>query len=122
MKKVLLLEDEEKLAQFYTKELEENDYEVVVVTHTDALVEKIKTYTPDIVLLDHGLHDDEKTGLDLLPEVRKTLPNAQIFMLSNYSHFHLEKKVLQAGGQGYFVKTNTPPDLLVLRLNQAFRK
>ena len=113
MKKVIILEDEEILGKIYKKKLEEAGFEVFwkkTIVEIEELITQIKS---DIVLIDHGIRGYEKSGIDIIPNVRKNIPNAKIIMLSNYSQQELQKKAIELGASAFLIKLNTPPKVLV---------
>jgi len=119
-KKILLLEDEETLGRIYTKHLEMAGFKVKWLKTTVETIETAKEFKADIILLDHSISGEEKTGLDIISDLKAILPDAKIFMLSNYSQFQMEKEVLKAGGTGYLVKIDIPPSLLADYVRKLF--
>ncbi len=111
--KILILEDEEILGKLYAKKLEKADFEVKWINRIKEVEKATSDFNPEIVLLDHGINGEEQSGMDIIPNVRKIVPNAKIVMLSNYSKFHLEKKVIESGADDYLVKLDTSPNTLV---------
>ncbi|MCK5605212.1 response regulator [Candidatus Pacearchaeota archaeon] len=120
MKKIILLEDEITLGSIYKKNLEKAGYEVVWLKSTLDINKTTKEFKADLIILDHGIRDEEKSGLDLIPAFKKKLPQAKIIMLSNYSSFQLEKKALNAGAMHYLVKINTSPSVLGSYVDNLF--
>ena len=116
MKKVLILEDEEVLGSIYKKKLEIEGFEVHWVKSLADVEKIIKKYKIDIVVLDYGLKEEKRCGLDILPFVRASLPESYVAMLSNYSESYLQKKALDEGADVYFVKMNTSPQILIHHL------
>ena len=49
------------------------------------IIEEAKNFLADIVLLDIGIKGHPTTGLDIVPNLREILPQAKLFVLSNYS-------------------------------------
>jgi len=113
MKKILLLEDEEKLGEIYKKKFERSGYEVKWERLPEKILEVAKVFPADVVLIDHGIRGHETSGLDIVPDVKKLLPTAKIIALSNYSHSKLKADFEKVGTDSYFVKINTSPKMLV---------
>lgn len=111
--KILLLEDEDVLANLYLKKLEDAGFDVRLYEETDKLLEELGSFNPDIAFLDHALHGENKSGLDVIPALRKQNPKMKIVMLSNYSEFQMEQVARKAGASDYLLKINTPPGILV---------
>jgi DNA-binding response OmpR family regulator len=120
MKKILILEDEEIIGRIYANGLKDAGFQVRWETTTNGTLETAQKFYPDIILLDHAIRDEEQSGLDIIPELKKMLPDASIIMLSNYSHTQIEKTALGLGAIGYLIKLETTPTLLVDYVNNLF--
>jgi DNA-binding response OmpR family regulator len=116
--KILLMEDEAVLGEIYKKALEEAGFEVEWRKTTKETEETAKTFKPEVILLDHGIRGEDRSGLDILPGLKKILPDSDIIMLSNYAQEQLEKATLKAGAIGYLIKLDTPPAMLVEYINK----
>ncbi len=119
--KIIILEDEEVLGKIYCKKLRAGGYEVEWLRTVEETEECIKTFEPDIVLLDHGIRYHEKAGIDLIPTLREKLPKVKIIMLSNYSHSELQEKAHRAGAHRYLIKINTKPSMLISHIQQLLK-
>ena len=100
MKKILIVEDEEKLGKIYREHLVRSGFEVQL----SATISQVKDFDPDLVLLDHGLPDEELDGIELIPQVKERFPRAKVVVFSNYSPFELRARALAAGAADYWVK------------------
>ena len=69
-----------------------------------------KKILPDIVLLD--LRMPEMGGLDVLPVLRKDLPNTPVVMLTTSNDESDLIKALRTGAQGYLLKDMEPDELV----------
>lgn len=118
MKKILFLEDEEVLGRIYRKRLERAGYEVRWTKSVKETEEALEDFAPDAVILDHGIHDEERGGVELLPTLKKMAPHSRLIMLSNYSLYDLQEEALKMGADDYLVKINTPPEVLIAFLNR----
>ncbi len=67
-KKVFIVDDEEGILQLYKEELTEDGYDVFAVDNGENLLEKIKEFAPDVIILDIKIGG--YNGLDLLQDVR----------------------------------------------------
>ncbi len=112
-KNIMILEDEAILGGLYKKKLEGAGYEVVLFETVNSAEDWLIKNTPDIILVDHGIKSDQKTGLDLIKFVKSNNIPAKIVMLSNYSHNDLKQEVLDAGADEFWIKLNTPPSVLI---------
>jgi len=112
MKKILLLEDEKILAEFYKKHLEAKNHKVVLVHTIEDAISTINSFIPDIAIIDHGIDGEEKNGLDFIPTLKNKYPNVIVIMLSNYSHRELREEAASIGVDDFLVKLNTSPKVL----------
>jgi len=117
-KKILLLEDEKALADFYANRLKEAGHEVKVFTTTKNLLGLCNGFKPDIAFVDHSLAGSEVSGTDAIPTLRECNPNMKIIMLTNYSEFQMKDEAKKAGADDYLLKINTPPEILVSYVKQ----
>lgn len=121
MKKILIIEDDQWLAENYQLILEKKQWKVKRVTRASAAIELIDTFQPDILLLDYLL--PEKNAPTLLNELQShpdtsTIPivlcsslSPQYFQTTDFSQYGV-KAVLD--------KTTLTPDILQEKLNTFF--
>lgn len=113
MSHILIVEDEEFLAQALKDNLEAEGYAVVVARNGDEAIEQIKKERPNLVLLD--LLMPRRDGFYVLEEVKKNpewklIP---IIVLSNLGGDAEIKKALEMGAVDYFVKSQHPIEEVV---------
>lgn len=113
MKNILILEDEDVIGEIYEKKLKSAGYNALWVRTTSEAEKKANREKYDVFILDHGLVDDDRSGLELIPILTKTNPEAKIIMLTNFSDFQLEKKAKEAGASDYLLKIDTTPKVLI---------
>lgn len=104
-RKVLLVEDDEGLAQVYIARLEVEGFEVRRVPNgEDALATAIE-FRPDLILLDVMM--PKVNGFDVLDILRNTpeITNVKIVMLTALSQEADRKKAEDMGADDYLVKS-----------------
>lgn len=119
-KKILLLEDEMALAKLYCKKLSEAGHEVKLCTETQELLDSYEDFKADAAFLDYTIRGEVKSGMDLIPILKKSNPKIKIAMLSNHSEFNMEKAARNAGAQDYILKINMSPNQLVSYVDRLF--
>ena len=67
------------------------------------LLEKLKTTTADILMLDINLPDE--SGLDLCLKIKKEYPKMKILGLSNFNQRSVILRMLNNGASGYLLKS-----------------
>ncbi len=104
-RKILLVEDDEGLAQVYIARLEVEDFEIKRVPNgEDALATAIE-FRPDLILLDVMM--PKVNGFDVLDILRNTpeTTNVKIVMLTALSQETDRKKAEEMGADDYLVKS-----------------
>ena len=116
--KVLIIEDEVKLARFVELELKHEGYEVVVANDGRSGIEKFYDEKPDIILLDLML--PELSGIEVCRRIRKT-SNVPIIMLSAKGEIFDKVLGLELGADDYIMKPFDSKEL-VARVKAVLRR
>jgi DNA-binding response OmpR family regulator len=101
--RVLVVEDEARIAQFLKKGLSEKGYAVDTVGDADSALERIVAVSPDLVILDLML-PGSRDGLELCRELRARGSRAKILMLTARDTVENKIEGLDAGADDYLVK------------------
>ncbi|MCD6069271.1 MAG: DNA-binding response regulator [Bacteroidetes bacterium] len=78
------------------------------------VIEKLKTETPDIILMDIGM--DVQNGIETTEIITKTYPKIRVIALTMYDDYNRITKMLKAGVKGYVLK-NTSKEELISAIN-----
>jgi serine/threonine protein kinase/DNA-binding CsgD family transcriptional regulator len=70
----------------------------------------LKQHDPDLLLLDLNMPD--RSGLDILPQVRREHPQTRVLVLTGRTEDAYIMRALQAGAHGYLLKTSPQEELL----------
>jgi DNA-binding NtrC family response regulator len=108
--KILIVDDEADLRAML-KAILEDDYVVAEADSGAALQKCFATEAPDIVLLDLKLPD--ASGLDLLPQIKKTWPDTEVIVLTGEATF---EAAVQATKRGAYHFINKPFDSQMLQV------
>ena len=109
MAKILIVEDDPLINQMYQKIFESGGHSVETAIDGEEGLEKIKTFMPNLVLLDMMM--PKFNGLELLrkiksiPEVAKT----PVVVLSNLSGANDVESALKEGAVQYILKSDYSP-------------
>ncbi len=100
--RILVVEDERKVASFIRKGLQQEGYAVDVVYEGDEAVRHAAAFDYDLIVLDLML--PRRSGLDVLKEIRSTKHKLPVLVLT--AKGALEDKVtgLDAGADDYLIK------------------
>lgn len=104
-KKILLVEDDEALANVYISRLEVEGFDVKHVGNGEDALSIAITYRPDLILLDAMM--PKITGFDVLDILRNTpeTMNVRIIMLTALSQAKDRERAEKLGVDDYLVKS-----------------
>jgi len=120
MAKILIVEDEKKIADLLKKGLSEKGYQVDVAADSDRALECAVAESPDLVVLDLLL-PGSRDGLELCRELRRRGVSAKILMLTARDTVENKIEGLDAGADDYLVKPFSYRELLA-RLRALTRR
>ena len=101
MAKVLLVDDERYILQFWTEELTDEGHDVVSVDSGYYLLEIIDFHQPEVVVLDIRL--SEWDGLDLLVDIRNHFNNLPVILCTAYDSYSEDYRAV--GADFYIIKS-----------------
>src|SRR5881396_827024 len=117
--KILVIEDESKVASFLRKGLEQSGYETDLAADGEEASTKIRGAAYDMVLLDLML--PKITGWDLIPLIRQCNPTAPILALTGRGSIEDRVRGLNLGCDDYLVKPFAFAELLA-RVDAQLRR
>ena len=100
--KVFLLDDEELIVSVLAKSLKREGYEVYPETETNGVIEKIKSWDPDVLMMDIRMPD--RNGIDILEEIKDSKRNTQVVMLTADDTVETAVKAMKLGAADYLTK------------------
>jgi len=109
MKKVLVVEDEQLIADLLQKKLIKEGYYAFAAGDGEAALQQIREERPDIVLLDIVL--PRMNGFEVLAELRKDeeLRKIPVIIISNSGQQAEIEKAKEVGVRDWLVKTEFDP-------------
>lgn len=117
--KILIVEDESALAQVLREKFEKEDFEVKIVVDGEAALPTIRSFMPDLILLDLIL--PKKSGMDVLREMKSSddIKQLPVIILSNLGEDDDIKEGIALGARDYFVKTQHPINEVVEKVKES---
>ncbi len=100
--KILVIEDEERMARFVRLNLEQDGFQVSEALNGREGLDKLRTFMPDLILLDVMLPDLD--GFELLKMIRE-IDNVPVIMLTAKSEEEDKVRGLELGADDYVTKT-----------------
>ena len=113
--KVFLLDDDELIVSMLSRILKKEGFEVHSETKTHDVVNKIKSYSPDVVMLDITL--PEQNGMDILKELKNKEIDTQVVMLTADDTAETAVKALKLGAVDYLTKPFNTDELKIVISN-----
>lgn len=107
--KILVVDDERQIARVLRTSLESYGYEVAVAGNGLEAVQKLKHFTPDLIITDLSM--PEMDGVELTREVRK-VSELPIIVLSVREQDASKILALDSGADDYVTKPFSMPELL----------
>ena len=120
--KILLVEDEEILADVLKEKLVQDKFDVEVAADGVAALEVAGIFEPDLIMLD--LIIPKKDGFQVLKELKadpklKTIP---VIVLSNLGQDEEIKRALSLGAVDYMVKAQHPINEVIEKVKKQMLK
>lgn len=98
MARILVVDDDKNIRQYYTEELSDDGHQVSAVASGHQLLTIIDRFEPDVVVLDIKLGNYD--GLELLKEIRNGYYNLPVILCSAYRTYKYD---LRSIGADYYV-------------------
>src|ERR1051325_7607290 len=99
---ILVVDDDNAIRGLLTDVLSSNDYKVAQAENSNAVQKALAGEQPDIVILDVKLgqnKEDERAGLDLLPQIKKRWADTEVIMLTGQGTVEM---AMEAGRRGAY--------------------
>jgi two-component system, NtrC family, response regulator AtoC len=100
--RIFVVDDDELISSMLTRVLKGDAYDVRATNSADGVVEKIRSWSPDIVLLDINL--PERNGIDILKDIVESGLPAQVVMLTADDTAETAVKAMKLGSADYLTK------------------
>ena len=120
--KILIVDDEEQIVTAYGDHFAREGYEIGKAYDGAEALEKVKEFTPDIILLDILM--PKLDGLSALKQLKKDPETRDIpvIILTNLDQKEDVLKGVQEGGILYFVKARTSLEVLSKWIRDLLRE
>ncbi len=117
-RKILVVDDEERMVRFIRLNLEHDGYVVVEAFNGKQALQRLRDATPDLILLDVMMPD--LNGFEVLQMIRET-SNVPVIMLTAKGEEDDRVRGLELGADDYITKPFSPREL-VSRVKAVLRR
>ncbi|MDQ5938906.1 MAG: hypothetical protein QG603_302 [Patescibacteria group bacterium] len=120
--KILLIEDEEMLANMYEVKFKNEGYDLVKAMDGSMGLEMAKANVPDFILLDIIM--PKMDGFSVLKTLKEdaVTKNVPVMLLTNLGQDEDVERGKQLGAVGYLVKANITPSEVVAAVKRELEK
>lgn len=122
-KKILIVEDDQFLREFYQELLQSTGYLVDVAGDGEVGLQKAQQGGFSLILLDIMM--PKKDGVSVLRELKASPPqnpNGSIVCLTNLGNDSVIKQCFELGAAGYLIKSALNPDQVLTEVNSFLQK
>lgn len=121
MKKILVVEDDNFLANAYRVKLTKAGFEVKNAYDGDEATDMLQTFIPDLILLDIVM--PKKDGFTTLKEIKASeqWKNIPVILASNLGQKEDRDKGIQLGAYDFFIKTDFSLNTLIEKINSILQ-
>lgn len=121
MAKVLVIDDDKFLVSTYRAGLTRAGFEVRIGTDGDQALEQLKSFTPDIIVLDLVL--PKKDGFLVLETLKasKQFKDIPVVVVSNLGQHEDLDRAMSLGVADYLIKTDLSLDSVATKLREILR-
>ncbi len=117
---ILLADDERHIRVLIKRILKKLDTEIVwEAKNGDEAIELYKEYHPDLTLLDINMPN--KTGIEVLEEIKQFDPNALIIILTSLANMEDIQKCADLGAAGY-IRKDLDEDEIIKIIKDSYTK
>ena len=122
MTKILLVEDDPVINKMYSRLFKLEGYEVVVAVDGLDGLEKLKTFTPDIIMLDIMM--PKMNGVEMLGKIKENpeTQNIPTIVLTNMSDMRVSNEVFAKGVNLSIIKSEMEPDMVISWVKSVLAK
>lgn len=102
MKSILIIEDDNVLAQTLQRRLNKNGYDANTVDNAPVVLSDVAGHAADIYLIDLRL--ERQSGLNLIAPLRKTYPESMIIVMTGFASIATAVNAIKLGANDYLPK------------------
>ncbi|MBI4836956.1 MAG: response regulator [Candidatus Portnoybacteria bacterium] len=118
MKKILIVEDDNLIAEMYAGKFKKAGYEVAVAKDGLEAITKAKENKPDLVISDIVLPN--KDGFEILQTIKNDpeLKSTKVILFTNLGEPENIKKGIESEADAYLIKAHSTPSQIVEKIEE----
>src|SRR5207249_4900089 len=104
---ILVVDDDKDIRGLLSEVLASNEYSVAEADSAPSVVRALNGEQPDVVVLDVKLgqsKEEERAGLDLLPQIKKRWPDTEVIMLTGQGTVEMANEAGRRGAYNFLTK------------------
>lgn len=117
MTKILIIDDQAQIRSLLTRIISLEGYQVAQAENIKSAIRQLALFAPDVVLCDVFLPDGN--GVEFLPQIKSTLPDAEVIMLTAHGNIADGVKAIKNGAFDYLTKGDDNNRIIPLLANAA---
>ena len=118
--KVFLVDDDELILTVLSKSLEKAGYKIKSEAGTEDIIHKIKSWSPDVILLDIDLPG--RNGIDILKEIKQRKIDTEIIMMTADDSVETAIIAMKIGAVDYLIKPFDMDEVIIVIKNTIKNK
>jgi DNA-binding NarL/FixJ family response regulator len=119
LRRVMVVDDDDAALCFMSDLLRQNGYEVAECVSAEEALKMAPSFHPDVILSDLGMPGMD--GFALMREIKKTLPDVEVIIITGATGTHVATKGFREGAVDFLLKPVTPGETIAA-LERAFAK
>lgn len=121
MAKILIVEDDPLVSRMYQTVFKFEGFEVDMARNGVEGIEKLKTYKPNLILLDVMM--PKMSGIEVLQVIKSkdTTKDIPVIVLTNLSGMKDAEAALSLGAVKFIVKSKNKPKQIVAQVNEILK-
>ena len=119
--KILVIDDDPFILDMYVLKFKDQGFEIDTATDGKMGLEKIKSFKPNIVLLDVVM--PKMDGFDVMKKLKEENESRtfKILFLTNFGQKEDVEQGIQLGADGYIIKAHFTPSEVVVKVKEMLK-
>ncbi len=112
LRKILVVDDEQKICSILCQILTEEGYQVQAVRNGEAAIEIVDPFVPDLILMDQNMPG--MNGIETMAKIKAIHPETTVIILTAFGSIPLAVDAVKKGAYDYLSKPFDNEELLII--------